>query len=125
MDTPFNRLSRLVPAFLTFRVFHLLLLSLAGCMVLLFLVEAVRSLPVTGENIYPESAGVVTAQRWGLGSPLYQDYRQPPYLVTPFPPLWYALLIVPVKLGISNLDSLTLFVRILSLLFLLGIAGLG
>jgi hypothetical protein len=94
-------------------------------MALLFLVEAVQSLPVTGENIYPESAGVLTAQRWGLGFPLYQDYRQPPYLVTPFPPLWYAFMAIPVKLGLTTLDSLTLFGRMLTLAFLLGIAGLG
>ena len=125
MTARFERLSRLLAVFLSFRAFHLLFLSLAGCMVLLFLADAVQSLPVTGENIYPESAGVVAAQRWGQGFPLYDDYRKPPYLITPFPPLWYAFLAIPVKLGMSSLDSLTLFGRVLTLVFLLSIAIIG
>ena len=125
MITQFNPVLRRSPVFVSFRAFQLLLLTLAGFIVALFLFEAVRSLPVTGENIYPESAGVLTAQRWAHGSPLYQDYRQFPYLVTPFPPLWYALMAIPVKLGLTTLDSLTLYGRMLSLVFVGGIAVLG
>ena len=84
-------LSRLSTVF-SFRTFYILLLILTGLMVILFLLGTKRYLPVTGENVYPESAGVLVAQRWAHSLPLYEDYRQPPYLITAFPPLWYALL---------------------------------
>ena len=37
----------------------------------------IPELRVTGDNMYPESAGVLDAQRWAQGLPLYSDYRQP------------------------------------------------
>lgn len=117
-------LSRLSTVF-SFRTFYVLLLMLTGLMVILFLVGTKRYLPVTGENVYPESAGVLVAQRWAHSAPLYEDYRQPPYLVTAFPPLWYALLAGGAKVGFSSLDSLTFFGRILTLISLLGVAALG
>jgi hypothetical protein len=109
----------------TFSRFNLLLLALLGLAVLLSLAEIPRFLPVTGDNMYPEATGVRSAQRWSQGLPLYEDYRQPPYLVTAFPPLWYALLAVTAKVGAADMDSLTLAGRILSLTFLLGVAALA
>ncbi|HYH01114.1 MAG TPA: glycosyltransferase family 39 protein [Terriglobales bacterium] len=94
---------------------------MAAC---LFVAQALRFLPVTGENMYPESAGVLSALNWAHGIPLYQDYRLPPHLVTSFPPLWYAFLAIPVKFGLPDMDSLTLFGRILSLIFLVGTVAL-
>ncbi len=116
--------NRLNAAF-SFSAFHGLLLSLSGVMVLFFIVQAVRFLPVTGDNVYPESAGVLAAQRWAQGLPLYEDYRQPPYLMSSFTPLWYAVVAVAAKAGFSDLDSLVLFGRILSLASLLGMAILA
>ncbi len=109
----------------SFRAFCSLLGLLIGLGVLLFLLAVKLHLPVTGENMYPESAGVLTAQRWAQGFPLYGDYRQPPYLVTSFPPLWYATMALAAKAGMSNLDTLTLFGRALSLCSLLGIVLLA
>lgn len=117
--------SRRASALFSFRSFHVLLLLLTGAAAMLFLVQAVRLLPVTGENVYPESAGVLAAQNWARGGPLYEDYRQPPYLMTAFPPLWYALLAGAAKIGISDLNSLTLLGRFLSLASFFGVAGLG
>src|SRR6266511_445009 len=107
----------------SFRSFHALLLILTGLAALFFLAETPRFLRVTGENIYPESAYVLAAQRWADGLSPYQDYRQPPYLMTAYPPLWYASLAVAAKLGLRDLDSLTLFGRILSLASVFGIVG--
>ena len=116
---------RRVPRLSSFKAFQTLLLVFTGAVAILFLFQATRFLPVRGENIYTEASGVLAAQRWAQGLPLYVDYRQPPYLITPFPPLWYAFLAVAAKLGVSNLDSLTFFGRILSMVSLLGLVGLG
>ena len=62
----------------SFQAFHLLLLALTGVMALLFLIEAARSLPVKGDNMYPEAAGVLAAQRWAHGLPLYEDLPSDP-----------------------------------------------
>lgn len=112
-------------ALFSFTGFNALLLALCAVTVLLFLVHAASSLPVHGDNSYPEAAAALSAQRWAKGLPLYEDYRQPPYLVTAFPPLWYALLSVPARLGLADLDSVTLFGRLLNLVSLFGVAGLG
>jgi hypothetical protein len=109
----------------SFSTFRTVLLMLTGAAALCFVVEAMRYLPVAGENMYPESAGVLSAYRWAHGLALYTDYRQPPYLMTAFPPLWYALLAMGAKLGVSDLDSLTLFGRVLSLGSLLGVCVLA
>lgn len=109
----------------TFRSFHLLLLGLTGCAVILLCIQAWHYLPVTSENIYPESSGVLSALQWANGAPLYTDFRKAPYLSTPFPPLWYALTAQAAKLGFTDLDSLMLFGRILALGCLLGIAALA
>jgi hypothetical protein len=105
----------------SFKTLQYLLLILCGATVLFFAVQAVRFLPVTTDNVYPESAGVLTAQRWAQGFPLYADYRQPPYLMTPFTPFWYGVLALGAKAGIADLNSLVLFGRILTLSSLLGI----
>lgn len=126
MDVTSNWLSsHPVSRLFSFRNFHVLLLLLTGAAAMLFLVQAVRLLPVTGENVYPESAGVLAAQHWARGGPLYGDYRQPPYLMTAFPPLWYAFLAGAAKIGITDLNSLTLLGRFLSLASLFGVAVLG
>lgn len=111
--------------FLRFRTFHALLLILTGAMALMFLITSVKFLPVTGDNMYPEAAGVLTAQRWSFDFPLYGDYRQSPYLITHFPPLWYALLAGAASAGLPDLNSLTLFGRIISLICLLGLMAVG
>jgi hypothetical protein len=118
---PTNRLNGLS----SFGSFYALLLGLSGLMVLFFVMQAVRFLPVTADNIYPESAGVLAAQRWAQGLPLYEDYRQPPYLMSSFTPLWYGVLVIASKAGLSRLDSLVLLGRFLSLASLLGMAVLA
>ncbi len=110
---------------LSFDTFSGMLLLLTGLAMLGVLVEAVRFLPVTGDNVYPEASNIVVAQRWASGFPLYADPRQPPYLLAGFPPLWYAGLAVAHRVGVSELDALTLFGRLLNLAALLASAGLG
>ena len=76
--TPSSRISGL----LSFRKFHALLLILTGLMGLLFIAGVVRFLPVTGENVYPESAGVLCGTAlgkyrsavWRLSSATLFDY---------------------------------------------------
>lgn len=109
----------------SFRNFYALLLILTSIAAVLFFAGAARSLRASSDNMYPEAAGVLAAQRWAGGLPLYEDYRQPPSLITHFPPLWYGFLAVFVKAGVSSLDALTLLGRCLSITFLLGVAGLG
>lgn len=119
---PSNRLS----ARISFRAFCILLLLVSGLAALFFFTNTIQYLPVTGDNMYPEAAGVLAAQRWALGLPLYEDYRQAPYLITHFPPLWYALLAAATRVGMpADVDSLTLLGRIFSLIFLFGSAALA
>ena len=80
---------------------------------------------MSSDNTYPEAAHIVSAQRWAHGLPLYSDYRQAPYLVTAFPPVWYALLAIPARLGLDNLDALTIFGRLLNLVSLLAVCGIA
>ena len=75
--------------------------------------------------MYPEAAGVLSAQRWAHGFALYEDYRQPPYMTASFPPVWYGILAVAAKLGLSDLNALTLFGRLLSLACLFGVTVLA
>lgn len=114
-----------ITSLLSFKNFVLLLLMLTAVVVLMFALEAARFLPVMGENMYPETAGVVMAHQWAHGMPLYRDYRQPPYLISAFPPLWYAILAVGAKVASLDLDGLTLLGRVFSLISLLGIAMLA
>src|ERR1700726_2657017 len=109
------------PALFSFQRFQGLLLVLTGLVAFSFFVEAMRFLPVQGDNMYPEAAGVLSAQRWAHGFALYEDYRQPPYMTASFPPVWYGILAIAAKLGISDLNALTLFGRVLSLACLLGV----
>jgi hypothetical protein len=99
----------------TFRTFYLCVVALYACLTVAFLAQAIRFLPVRGDNMYPESAGVLSAQRYASGLPLYEDYRQPPHLTTSFPPLWFEVMAIPAKFGATSLDSLTYFGRVLSL----------
>lgn len=109
----------------SYATFQTLLLVLVAVTAACFLVQAAHFLPVTDENLHTEAAGVVKALRWARGEPLYADYRQPPYLLTPFPPLWYACLAFAAKVGLADVDSLTLFGRLFSLVLLLGTAALS
>src|SRR5215510_12371308 len=98
----------------SFANFQRLLLFLTGCAAVAFLVEVLRFLPVIGDNMYPEAANIVVAQRWAQGFPLYSDFRQAPYLLAGFPPLWYGLLALAAKAGFSQVDALTFLGRLLS-----------
>ncbi len=109
----------------SFKLFQGSVLSLTGLAALFFLVTAVRFLPVTGDNMHPEAANVVIAERWAHGSSLYTDFRQAPYLLTAFPPLWYGALALASRAGVDGVDALTLFGRILNLTSLLCVAILG
>jgi hypothetical protein len=106
----------------SFQSFQWLLLVFTGLVALSFAIEAVRFLPVQSDNMYPEAAGVLSAQRWAHGLSLYEDYRQAPYMTASFPPLWYGILAIAAKLGLNDLNALTLFGRLLSLLCLVGVA---
>jgi hypothetical protein len=88
-------------------------------------IQALHYLPVTNENIYPESSGVLSALRWSHGQSLYSDFRKAPYLSTPFPPLWYALTAQAAKMGVADLDSLMLLGRILALACLFGVSWIA
>src|SRR5690349_6086308 len=113
------------PKLRAFTTFHALLLLLMGVMAALTVLQMVRSLAVINDNVYPESAGVLTALRWVQGQPLHPHYRQSPYLLTPFPPLWYAVMAVGARFVPKNLDSLTFFGRLVSLISLFGTIGLA
>lgn len=110
---------------LTSRLLTTVLLIVAGLGAGLFFVRIPQFIPVTGENVYPESAVVVAAHRLINGLPLYEDYRQSPYLMTAFPPLGYWILGVAAKFGLTSLDSLTIVGRALSVLSLMGATLLG
>jgi hypothetical protein len=112
-DTTRRRL--FFPSFSFFLVLVLIISSLAG---ILFLVDARRLLHSEADNIYPEATGVVSALRWARGFPLYQQFQDPPYIVTAFPPLWYLCLRAATHFGFDDPDSLTMFARDLSLAFL-------
>ncbi len=106
---------------LPFEQFELTLLVLTVAATLCFLIQAAHFLPVVSDNMYPEAAGVLSAQHWANSSPLYQDFRKPPYLLAAFPPLWYAAIGLGASAGIESIDSLTLFGRLLTLASLFGI----
>jgi hypothetical protein len=63
----------------------------------------------------------MSAVRWADGLSLYSDFRKPPYLITPFPPLWYGFLLLAQRAGITTLDGLTFFGRALSMASLFGL----
>lgn len=111
-------------ALISFRNFRRIVLLLTAVIAVLFLIEAARFIPVTDENVHTESAYIVSAQRWAQGLPLYSDFRKPPYLITPFPPLWYSFLLLAQRAGITGIDALTLFGRALSMGALIGIVCL-
>lgn len=112
-------------ALISFGALRTILLVSTGIVAAFLLAEIVRFLPVTADNAYPETSGILSAYRWANGLPLYSDYRQAPYLITPFPPLWYALLRLGSRLGFSTLDQLTLFGRLLTVGGLFGMVSLG
>jgi hypothetical protein len=53
----------------------------------LFCIAAARSLGLAWPVTHPEGALIATVVRVRDGEPLYQDFRQPPYLIAPYPPL--------------------------------------
>ncbi|HEX7962841.1 MAG TPA: glycosyltransferase family 39 protein, partial [Terriglobales bacterium] len=109
---------------LSFEFFQRTLLGLTAIIALFFFVEAARLLPVHSENMTAESSTVLIAQRWAQGSPLYTDFRKPPFLIAPFPPGLYAIMAMGYKTGIRSVQGLMLFGRWLSLISLLGIGGI-
>lgn len=109
----------------TFARFQWAVLLVAGLIALFFLVQVARFLPSADDNVYPEAAQVLMAQQWALGELLYRDFQEPPYLLTPFPPLWYASMAAAAKAGFSDMDSLTMFGRVLSLASLFAMVGLA
>lgn len=109
----------------SFANFQRLLLFLTGCAAVAFLVEVLRFLPVTGDNMYPEAANIVVAQRWAQGFPLYSDFRLSPYLLSGFPPFWYGLLALAAKAGFSQVDTLTFLGRSLSVASLIFVVALA
>jgi hypothetical protein len=118
---PSKRSVRSSPS-ISFRRFAAIVLVLLGLQALLFVAQVPKYLPVTGDNIYPESAGVLSAYQWARGVPIYQDYRQSPYLSAAFPPLWYMTIGLGAKVGLLlSLNSLVVYGRLLSLASLLGI----
>jgi len=125
MDHISNVSSRARFTLFSFQWFQALLLILTALVALSFFVGAVKFLPVQSDNMYPEAAGVLSAQRWARGFSLYEDYRQPPYLTASFPPVWYGILAITAKLGLRDLNALTFFGRFLSLACLLGVTVIG
>jgi len=111
--------------FFSFAGFQGLLLLLSSLAAVFFVMEAIRFLPVGGDNVYAEAQGVAIALRWSNGAPLYADFRQAPYIMTTFTPLWYGALAVAARIGFNNLDTLTLFGRWLSLASVVGLGLLG
>jgi hypothetical protein len=108
---------------LSFEFFQKAFLGVTGIISLFFFVEAARLMPVHGENMTAESSTVLIAQRWAQGLQLYTDFRKPPFLIAPFPPGLYALLVAGYKTGIRSVHDLMLLGRWLSLMSLLGIGG--
>jgi hypothetical protein len=126
MKSNANPVEQRAPGWLfSFKAFEAEILILAGIVALLFVLQTVRFLPVRSDNMYPEAAGVLSSLRWAEGHPLYQDYRQAPYLITPFPPVWYAVLAAGARLGFSDVTRLTFFGRIVSLVGLFGMLCIG
>lgn len=107
------------------RVFFVLLLAVYGIALGFFCLKVKHYLPVVSDNNYPEAAAAVSVERWVHGMPLYEDYRRAPFLVTAFPPLWYALLSVPARLGWSGVDAITLAGRCMNLGALLLLVAVG
>lgn len=119
-----RRLSLSISRIFSFVTLEWLLLILSGAIAFFLAIEAARFLPVHSDNAYPEASGIVSAYRMSQGLGLYSDYRQPPFVITPFPPFWYALLAGGAKLASLDLAALTLYGRVLTLLGLFSMLGL-
>lgn len=104
---------------LTFQRFRRLVLILTGLAAASFLAQAFHYLPVISDNEYPETAGVVSAQHWARSGSLYSDFHKPPYIVTGFPPLWYAFLVGIARASSTELDAMTWMGRFINLASLL------
>ena len=111
--------------FFTYRAFLITALLLSSVAALLFLVEAKHFLNAAGDNVYPEATGIASALRWANGLPLYSNFQDPPYILTAFPPLWYLCMRGAVQAGFNNPDSLTVFARVTSLVFLAALSLLA
>ena len=109
----------------SFALFSGVLLGLTAAAGLFFVVGVIHYLPVTGDNLYPESAGVLAVKHWADGQSLYRDYRNPPYTMTAFPPLWYVTLGAISRVTHLDLDSVAMAGRSLSLVSLCGILSVA
>jgi hypothetical protein len=104
--------------FSSFAFFLTIVLVVASIAALLFMMEARHFLLAAGDNVYPEATGVASALRWAHGLPLYSSFQEAPYVLTAFPPLWYLCLRAAIHAGFRDADSLTIFARGMSLVFL-------
>jgi hypothetical protein len=75
----------------------------------LFCLAAVRTLGLAWPVTHPEGALVATVLRVRDGQPLYQEFRQYPYLIAPYPPLQPVVAgLASRALGLSNLGTVAL-----------------
>jgi hypothetical protein len=95
----------------------------------MFCLAAVRALGLAWPVTHPEGATVAAVLRVRDGQPLYQDFRQPPYLVTPYPPLQPMVVGLTARLlGLSTLETaavgrgLTLVASLMAVLLIWAIA---
>lgn len=66
-------------------------LGLGSALSAVFCVTAAQSLAAAWPITYPEGAQLAGLLRVRDGAPLYQDFRQFPWVITPYPPLLYVL----------------------------------
>ena len=69
------------------RVARIVVIAVGLGLSAMFGLAAVQSLGLPWPVTHPEGALVATVVRVRDGQPLYQDFRQPPYLIAPYPPL--------------------------------------
>lgn len=76
---------------------------------LLFLLAGLRSVGLAWPVTHPEGALAATVLRVRDGEPLYQEFRQYPYLIAPYPPLQPVLAgLLSRLLGLANLETIAL-----------------
>jgi hypothetical protein len=74
-----------------------------------FGVAAGRALGLAWPVTHPEGATIAAVLRVRDGEPLYQDFRQPPYLITPYPPLQPVVAGLTSRLlGLSTIETIAL-----------------
>ena len=66
--------------------------------VLYYGLVVVVAVPCSRDTTIPEGSVVYSIQACAEGGALYRDYGQPPYATTPYTPLYYLLVALPVRL---------------------------